>query len=105
MIGVPKPETHKARKERKKALYLAFRESIFKRDGYRCQMPTETGGICGSIEGIEPHHIHGRVGKLLTDKNNVIITCRHCHTKYQYRYEMRDMLKSLVKKLNRKGSI
>ena len=93
MIGVPKPETHKARKERKKALYLAFREVIFYRDNHMCR-------LCGTNSNVEIHHVHGKSGYRLTDPNNVITICRKCHTAIQYRYDMRDMLKELVRKLN-----
>jgi 5-methylcytosine-specific restriction endonuclease McrA len=52
--------------------YGALRQSILQRDHWRCQS-------CGSVVGLEVHHVQSR-GRLGDDsEENLITLCRQCH--------------------------
>ena len=52
--------------------YRNLRRQVLERDGWRCQ-------LCGSMEGVEVHHIQRRsqAGEDLED--NLITLCSACH--------------------------
>lgn len=56
--------------------YDHFRESVLRRDGYRCQMPG-----CDSRHRLEVHHIekYAKNAHQRTDVSNGITLCRSCH--------------------------
>lgn len=56
--------------------YKQFRESILKRDNYKCQM-------CGSDFRLQVHHIKSKsqYPELIMDKDNCITLCLTCHSK------------------------
>jgi len=92
----PKVYRIKQRKQDKKALYDKFREEVQQRDRNMCQ-------LCGKINNpkydmniVEPHHIWGRIGKLLLDVKKAISLCRLCHSKIQLRYDLRPILQRRV---------
>jgi 5-methylcytosine-specific restriction endonuclease McrA len=56
--------------------YKLFRQTVRKRDGYKCQMPG-----CNSRRLLQVHHIKpwSRGAALRYDPNNGITLCKHCH--------------------------
>ena len=57
------------------AEYAAAREEVRVRAMGRCEMRTP---VCVG-EGVEAHHVKGRVGPLLTDTEWMMHVCRPCH--------------------------
>jgi 5-methylcytosine-specific restriction endonuclease McrA len=56
------------------AAYRELREQVLARDGWRCQ-------FCGSLAGVEVHHIEPR-SRLGDDReDNLITLCAACHRK------------------------
>jgi 5-methylcytosine-specific restriction endonuclease McrA len=54
--------------------YQELREQVFARDGWRCQ-------FCGSLAGVEVHHLEPR-SRLGDDaEENLITLCTACHRK------------------------
>ena len=52
--------------------YRLLRQQVLQRDHWQCQQ-------CGSMAGLEVHHIEPR-GRLGDDaEDNLITLCRHCH--------------------------
>jgi 5-methylcytosine-specific restriction endonuclease McrA len=59
------------------AAYQRLREQALARDGWRCQ-------FCGSVAGVEVHHIEPR-SRLGNDReDNLITLCTPCHRKVHY---------------------
>jgi len=52
--------------------YLQLREFVLQRDGWRCQ-------FCGSIAGVEVHHIQFRSRRGQDGEENLITLCAKCH--------------------------
>ena len=57
-------------------MYKAWREAVFIRDEYTCQM-------CGRKGALEAHHIRTKklFPELTLDETNGITLCKHCHQK------------------------
>jgi hypothetical protein len=62
---------------RRSSEYKLWRESVFERDNYTCQMCGKRGGV------IHPHHIKlfSKFINLRFDVNNGITLCKDCHKK------------------------
>ena len=56
--------------------YKTWRLGVYKRDGFRCQMP-----VCGSKFKVQAHHIKkwSEASTLRYDVRNGITLCRTCH--------------------------
>jgi len=52
--------------------YRNLRRQIIERDGWRCQ-------LCGSIAGVEVHHIQRRSRAGEDSDDNLITLCSACH--------------------------
>ena len=52
--------------------YEALRRKILERDGWRCQ-------ACGTIAGLEVHHLQRRSQLGDDSENNLITLCSECH--------------------------
>ena len=66
-------------------------EEVFNRCNGSC-------ALCGTVRGLELHHINGR-GKYLTDDpNNCIMLCSHCHHEVVHKSNKywREKLKEMV---------
>jgi 5-methylcytosine-specific restriction endonuclease McrA len=62
------------------AAYQKLREQVLARDGWRCQ-------FCGSLAGVEVHHLEPR-GRLGDDSEyNLITLCSACHRKVHRRHQ------------------
>jgi 5-methylcytosine-specific restriction endonuclease McrA len=58
--------------------YRRLRQSVLERDRWRCQS-------CGSMVGLDVHHMTSR-GRLGSDlEENLITLCRRCHHKIHWR--------------------
>lgn len=55
--------------------YRAARDEVRDRADGRCEMGTP---VCTG-QGVEAHHVRGRVGPLLTDTEWLAWTCAQCH--------------------------
>jgi len=60
-----------AQQTRPKA-YEELRRAVLRRDGWRCQS-------CGSMSGVEIHHLEFRSHGGCDSKQNLITVFRHCH--------------------------
>jgi predicted restriction endonuclease len=69
--------------EKKKAIRQAFRDSVFKRDGFRCAMCSMKSSKEKAEEELDAHHVTDR--NLLPNggyvKENGISLCPGCHEK------------------------
>jgi len=54
------------------AAYQKLRQQILQRDGWRCQ-------ACGSLSGVEVHHIERRSQQGEDAEDNLITLCSNCH--------------------------
>lgn len=63
-------------RDRNSPRYRAWRESVFKRDRYKCV-------VCGSNTNIEAHHIEhwAKSKEKRYDVDNGVTLCRSCHYK------------------------
>ncbi len=52
--------------------YHRLHQEILKRDGWRCQ-------ACGSLRGLEVHHIQRRSQSGDDSEDNLITVCSDCH--------------------------
>ena len=52
--------------------YEALRQQVLERDGWRCQ-------FCGSMSGVEVHHIEHRGRQGSDCEENLIALCSQCH--------------------------
>ena len=52
--------------------YLRLHQEVLARDGWRCQM-------CGSLRGLEIHHIQRRSQAGDDAEDNLITLCSECH--------------------------
>ncbi len=52
--------------------YEAMRHRVLERDGWRCQ-------LCGSMSGVEVHHIEHRSQGGSDCEDNLIALCSQCH--------------------------
>ena len=69
-MTVPRPKHPKLRLDAES--YRLLRQAVLQRDQWRCQS-------CGSIVGLEVHHIQSR-GRLGNDaEENLITLCYQCH--------------------------
>jgi integrase len=56
--------------------YHKLQRQILERDGWRCQ-------LCGSLSGLEVHHIQRRSRSGADSEENLITLCSDCHAYYQ----------------------
>ena len=52
--------------------YRKLRKQILDRDGWRCQ-------LCGSLSGVEVHHVQWRSQSGHDSEDNLITLCSECH--------------------------
>ncbi len=52
--------------------YYKLHQQILERDGWRCQ-------LCGSLSGLEVHHIQRRSQSGEDSEDNLITLCSDCH--------------------------
>jgi 5-methylcytosine-specific restriction endonuclease McrA len=52
--------------------YAALRSAVLQRDGWRCQW-------CGSLTGVEVHHLIHRSQGGADSPENLLSLCVHCH--------------------------
>lgn len=71
--GPPKPVS--AKRAGQMDAYRAAKAEVKARAEGACEMRTP---VCVGF-GVEPHHVKGRVGPLLTDTEWMMHTCRPCH--------------------------
>ena len=54
--------------------YQALHREILQRDGWRCQ-------LCGSMRGLEVHHLQRRSQSGVDSEDNLLTLCSGCHRK------------------------
>jgi 5-methylcytosine-specific restriction endonuclease McrA len=58
--------------------WAAWRQDVFRRDGFRCVIPS-----CQAKKNLEPHHIIRKIERpdLIHDIDNGVTLCHDCHEK------------------------
>lgn len=82
----PIPNSRTNNRNLKNPDYNYWRESVLKRDGFKCV-------VCGDTEHLEAHHMYGykENPNLATKVTNGVTLCKWCHKKYHSKYGVKNI--------------